>query len=172
LTINEDAFKSDIEKYECDYLFCRILKTAFLESNEPYFKDLYVEKLESLSINSQFSPNAFKFIDMSMFGKMIEDLSLYYKNTSNSNFDKLIRQISELDYPVNENIYSTYCHYYDYLIGKRDFYSAYHDLNSFSVKLREMETDETRVAHIFHLGAIAVLFESLGDLKDNDYKLK
>ena len=170
LTINEDAFKSDIEKYECDYLFCRILKTAFWESNEPYFKDLYVEKLESLSINSQFSPNAFKFIDMSMFGKMIEDLSLYYKNTSNSNFDKLIRQIRELDYPINENIYSTYCHYYDYLIGKRDFYSAYHDLNSFSVKLREMETDETRVAHIFHLGAIAVLFESLGDLKDNDYK--
>lgn len=170
LTINEDAFKSDVEKYECNYLFCRILKTAFWESNEPYFKDLYVEKLESISINSQFSPNEFKIIDMSLFGTMIEDLSLYYKNTSNSKFDKLIHQISEVDYPVNENIYSIYCHYYDYLIGKRDFYSAYNVLNTFSAKLRKAETDETRVSHIFHLGAIAVLFESLGDLKNNDYK--
>jgi hypothetical protein len=50
LAINEDAFKSDIEKYECNYLFCRILKRAFWESNESYFKDLYVEKLESLGL--------------------------------------------------------------------------------------------------------------------------
>lgn len=159
---------SEEEQLEIDYLWCIILKNAYENSYEPYFKSVYVEKLEKLLFNSTIYVEKELQEDESKLSELIKDLSLYYKNVSNSNIEELIKSVLKSEIPVDDNILLACHYYYEYLVDCQRYYKFYFDVMlTLSDKLSISEKYKIDLAKIFQNTSLALYFDY--SLKDNDH---
>lgn len=161
------------EQYEVDFLYCQILKKAFEESVNPFFKTKYVNQLEKIILDSDFGFKQNDTDKIFIYTEFIKDLSTYYLNTfnsktSNSKMEDLISKISKLDIPVNKWILATYHNYYEYLIRKQQCHKFYPTVTiGLSRKLGNSAKDKLSLAKLLHLTSLSLYFDYT--LKENDY---
>lgn len=168
ISLNDNGNLPEEEQLEIDYLWCVILKNAYENSYEPHFKSLYVGKLEELLFNPTIYVEKKLQGDESKFSELIKDLSLYYKNVSNSIIEELIKSVLKSDIPIDDNILLACHYYYEYLVDCQRYYKFYFDVTLIlSDELSTSEKYKIDLARILQNTSLALYFDY--SLKDNDH---